>query len=120
MLIDEKAQKTRPLVILDARPEEQFNKGHIIGGLLYFVHIWIVIKVIHTSQKNFSAQHYPRILLCREHYETESLKRVGIMGIVIVCGQTCGAAQVVSTFCDRGHNAVLLRGGTLSKLFLPR
>ncbi|KAL3982132.1 N-acetylglucosaminyl transferase component (Gpi1) family protein [Acanthocheilonema viteae] len=87
ILIDEKALAAKPLVILDVRPEEQFAKGHIIG-----------------------AEHYPRFLLCREHYETESMKRVGMQGTLIVCGQVYGAGQVVSTFCDRGHNAVLLRG----------
>lgn len=34
MLIDEEALATKPLVILDVRPEEQFARGHIIGGLL--------------------------------------------------------------------------------------
>ncbi|CAG9541124.1 unnamed protein product [Cercopithifilaria johnstoni] len=87
ILIDEKALATKPLVILDVRPEEQFVKGHIIG-----------------------AEHYPRFLLCREHYETESMKRVGTQGTLTVCGQIYGAGQVVSTFRDRGHNAVLLKG----------
>uniref|UniRef100_A0A1I7VVR7 Rhodanese domain-containing protein n=1 Tax=Loa loa TaxID=7209 RepID=A0A1I7VVR7_LOALO len=87
ILTDEKALATKPLAILDVRPEEQFVKGHIIG-----------------------AEHYPRILLSREQYETESMKRVGAQGTLIVCGQVYGAGQVVSTFCDRGYNAVLLRG----------
>ncbi|VDK89340.1 unnamed protein product [Litomosoides sigmodontis] len=86
MLTDQEALATKPL-ILDVRPAEQFAKGHIIG-----------------------AEHYPRFLLCREYYETESMKRVGTQGTLIVCGQIYGAGQVVSTFCDRGHNAVLLRG----------
>lgn len=34
ILIDEKALTSKPIVILDVRPEEQFAKGHIIGGLL--------------------------------------------------------------------------------------
>lgn len=39
------------------------------------------------------------------------MKRVGTRGTLIVCGQVYGAGQVVSTFCDRGYDAVLLRGG---------
>lgn len=34
ILTNEKALATKPLIILDVRPEEQFAKGHIIGGLL--------------------------------------------------------------------------------------
>ncbi|VDO25949.1 unnamed protein product [Onchocerca flexuosa] len=92
ILIGEKALLSRSLAILDIRPEEQFVKGHIIG-----------------------AEHYPRILLSRENYETESMKRVGTQGTLVVCGQIYGASQVVSTLCDRGYNAVLLRGGIASE-----
>lgn len=45
------------------------------------------------------------------------MKRLGTQGTLIVCGQVYGAGQVVSTFCDRGHNAVLLRGGIVPETF---
>uniref|UniRef100_A0A8R1XPZ1 Rhodanese domain-containing protein n=1 Tax=Onchocerca volvulus TaxID=6282 RepID=A0A8R1XPZ1_ONCVO len=92
ILVDEKALLSKSLAILDIRPEEQFVKGHIIG-----------------------AEHYPRILLNRENYETQSMKRVGTQGTLVVCGQIYGASQVVSTLCDRGYNAVLLRGAGFLK-----
>ncbi|VDN01212.1 unnamed protein product [Thelazia callipaeda] len=87
IILDEKLQQKMPLAILDIRPEEDFVKEHIIG-----------------------AEHYPQILLSRERYETESMKRIGVQGKLIVCGEIHGAGRVVSTFCDRGYNALLLRG----------
>ncbi|VDM14246.1 unnamed protein product [Wuchereria bancrofti] len=88
ILIDEKALATKPLVILDVRPEKQFAKEHIIG-----------------------AEH-SQILISCEHYETEPM-RVRLT----VCGHVYGADEVVSTFCDMGHNVMLLREGTVSEAF---